>query len=40
MSPILERHPDLAQIDLDAAWNYYREHREEIDEAMRADAEA
>jgi type III restriction enzyme len=37
---ILEHHPDLTQADLDAAWDYYRQHSEEIDEAIRADAEA
>ena len=28
---ILEHHPDLTQADLDAAWEYYKEHKEEID---------
>ena len=37
---ILDRHPDLAQADLDAAWEYYAKHREEIDDAIRADTEA
>ena len=37
---ILEHHPDLTQADLDAAWAYYQQHREEIDEALREDAEA
>jgi uncharacterized protein (DUF433 family) len=37
---ILEHHPDLTQADLDAAWDYYAQHREEIDRAMREDEEA
>ena len=37
---ILERHPDLNQADLDAAWSYYRQHREEIDRAIKEDEEA
>lgn len=37
---ILEHHPDLTQADLDAVWKYYGAHREEIDLAIRADAEA
>ncbi len=37
---ILEHHPDLTPADLEAAWDYYEQHREEIDEAIRADAEA
>jgi uncharacterized protein (DUF433 family) len=37
---ILEHHPDLTQADLDAAWGYYEEHRDEIDRAIREDAEA
>jgi hypothetical protein len=37
---ILEHHPDLSQADLDAAWAYYKEHPEEIDEAIRRNEEA
>ena len=37
---ILEHHPDLTTDDLEAAWEYYESHREEIDQAIRADAEA
>jgi uncharacterized protein (DUF433 family) len=37
---ILEHHPDLTQADLDAAWDYYAQHPDEIDQAIRDDAEA
>jgi uncharacterized protein (DUF433 family) len=37
---ILEHHPDLTLADLEAAWAYYETHREEIDRAIQADAEA
>jgi uncharacterized protein (DUF433 family) len=37
---ILEHHPDLTQADLDAAWEYYAQHPDEIDQAIREDAEA
>jgi uncharacterized protein (DUF433 family) len=37
---IMQHLPDLTQADLDVAWEYYNQHREEIDEAMREDAEA
>ena len=37
---ILEHHADLSQADLDAAWDYYERHREEIERAIREDAEA
>ena len=37
---ILEHHPDLTQIDLDTAWEYYGAHREEIEQAIRADEAA
>jgi uncharacterized protein (DUF433 family) len=37
---ILQHHPDLTQADLDAAWAYYRQHPDEIDEALRANEEA
>ena len=36
---ILEHHPDLTQADLEAAWDYYSEHPEEIDQAI-SDEEA
>jgi uncharacterized protein (DUF433 family) len=32
---ILDRSMGLTQADLDAAWEYYAKHREEIDEAIR-----
>ena len=34
---ILPHHPDLAQADLDVAWNYYQQHRNEIDILIRAN---
>ena len=37
---ILVHHPDLTLADLEAAWDYYAQHTGEIDEAIRADAEA
>ncbi len=37
---ILEHHPDLNLADLQAAWIYYESHREEIDLAIQADAQA
>src|SRR5207245_1625163 len=37
---ILEHHSDLSQADLDAAWDYYRQYPEEIDQAIRESAEA
>jgi uncharacterized protein (DUF433 family) len=37
---ILEGYPTLTQQDLEAAWAYDAEHREEIDEAIRSNAEA
>lgn len=37
---ILEHHPDLTQADLEAAWTYYEQHREEIDQAIKEDEEA
>lgn len=37
---ILEHHPDLTQVDLEAAWDYYDRHRDEIDRAIAEDAEA
>jgi type III restriction enzyme len=37
---ILEHHPDLTQADLDAAWEYYEQHREEIDNAIQEDEQA
>jgi uncharacterized protein (DUF433 family) len=36
---ILEHHPDLTQADLEAAWAYYASHREEIEQAIKDDAE-
>lgn len=37
---ILEQHPDLTQADLGAAWAYYQQNPEEIDETIRLDEEA
>ena len=37
---ILVHHPDLTQADLEAAWDYYSQHQEEIDQAIRENAEA
>jgi uncharacterized protein (DUF433 family) len=37
---ILERHPDLTQADLETAWAYYDQNREEVDQAIRADEES
>jgi uncharacterized protein (DUF433 family) len=37
---ILEHHPDLSQADLDAAWAYFADNRDEIDRAIRKDEEA
>jgi uncharacterized protein (DUF433 family) len=37
---ILEHHPDLIEADLEAAWSYYHQHPEEIDQAIRADEES
>jgi len=37
---ILERIQGLTQADLDVAWEYYHQHPEEIERAIREDAEA
>ena len=37
---ILQRHPDLSQGDLDAAWDYHDRNRDEIDSAILDDEEA
>ena len=37
---ILEHHPDLTPADLEAAWDYYAKHRQEIDQAIQDNAEA
>jgi uncharacterized protein (DUF433 family) len=37
---ILEHHPDLTQADLNAAWTYYEQHGEEIEQAITQDEEA
>ena len=37
---ILDRHPDLTAADLDVAWKYDEQHREEIDRAIRENDEA
>ena len=37
---ILEHHPDLTLADLAVAWAYYATHRDEIDQAIKAAAEA
>ena len=36
----LVHHPDLTPADLEAAWSYYRQHAEEIDQAIRRDEES
>ncbi len=37
---ILDHHPDLTAADLETAWEYYVRHRDEIDLAIRENAEA
>jgi uncharacterized protein (DUF433 family) len=37
---ILQHHPDLTRADLDAAWDYYQQHREEVDRAIHANKKA
>ena len=37
---LLEFYPGLRQQDLDAAWDYYRNHTSEIDNAIRENEEA
>ena len=37
---ILEHHPDLTLADLAVAWEYYATHRDEIERAIQAAAEA
>jgi uncharacterized protein (DUF433 family) len=37
---ILEHHPDLTEEDLEAAWSYYLQNREEIDRTIKEDEEA
>jgi uncharacterized protein (DUF433 family) len=37
---LLEAHPSLTQADLDITWDYYQQHREEIDEALRQNEAA
>jgi uncharacterized protein (DUF433 family) len=37
---IIERHPDLTSADLEVAWDYYARHRDDIEAAIRANAEA
>lgn len=34
-SRILEHHPDLTLSDLEVAWSYYADHREEINRALQ-----
>lgn len=36
---ILEHHPDLTPADLQVTWRYYEAHREEIEQALRAEEE-
>lgn len=38
-SEILERHPDLTPADLEVAWRYYEQNREEIEQAIRENEE-
>lgn len=35
---LLRDYPGLTQADLDAAWEYYRTHTEEIEDAIQAEA--
>jgi uncharacterized protein (DUF433 family) len=37
---LLEMYPSLTLVDLSAAWWYYAEHREEIEQAIREQEEA
>jgi uncharacterized protein (DUF433 family) len=37
---ILEHHPDLTLADLAVAWEYYANHRAEIDQAIKEAAQA
>jgi uncharacterized protein (DUF433 family) len=37
---ILEHHPDLTPADLAVAWEYYATHRDEVERAIQAAAEA
>ena len=37
---LLANFPELTQTDLDAAWNYFAQHPEEIERAIREDREA
>lgn len=37
---ILEHHPDLSLTDLETAWDYHEQHREEIDQAIKDNQEA
>jgi uncharacterized protein (DUF433 family) len=37
---IVKRNPDLTQADLNAAWAYYEQHREEVDQAIRENQDA
>jgi uncharacterized protein (DUF433 family) len=39
-SRILEHHPDLTRADLEAAWDYFAHHTDEIERAIKEDAEA
>ena len=36
---ILEHHPDLTPADLEVAWDYYANHREDIDRALQENEE-
>ena len=37
---ILQHHRDRTHADLEAAWEYYKGHHDEIERAIRADEEA
>jgi uncharacterized protein (DUF433 family) len=37
---ILEHHPDLTLDDLQVAWWYYENHKDEIEQALREEEEA
>lgn len=36
---LLQRLPSLTEADLCAAWEYYEQHRDEVDQAIRENAE-
>jgi uncharacterized protein (DUF433 family) len=40
INEIIRRHPDLSIADLETAWEYYEQNRDEIDAAIRLNAGA